>query len=81
MAKLPTDMHMAVNVSAAQFASGRLLSCVCAALAEHQLDPRRIMLEITETAILKRTPETVNQLRLLRSLGVGLAIDDFGEGH
>lgn len=81
LAKLPTDMHMAVNVSAAQFASGRLLSCVCAALAEHQLDPRRIMLEITETAILKRTPETVNQLRLLRSLGVGLAIDDFGEGH
>ncbi len=81
LAQLPSHLHMAVNVSAAQFVSGRLLSCVCAALAAHQLDPRRIMLEITETAILKRTPETVNQLRLLRSLGVGLAIDDFGEGH
>jgi hypothetical protein len=45
------------------------------------IDPRRLQLEITETAILEDTPAVTRQLRELRRSGVKVVLDDFGTGY
>ena len=52
-----------------------------AVLAESGLEPTRLVLEITETALLKATPTTVATLDAVRALGVRTVIDDFGTGY
>jgi EAL domain-containing protein (putative c-di-GMP-specific phosphodiesterase class I) len=54
---------------------------VSGALSESGLDPAHLSLEITESALLVRTPETLERIGQLRGLGVRLAIDDFGTGY
>ena len=54
---------------------------VKAVLGESGLDPTRLILEITETALLKATPTTVATLHAVRALGVRTVIDDFGTGY
>jgi EAL domain-containing protein (putative c-di-GMP-specific phosphodiesterase class I) len=69
-----------VNVSALQLDEA-LPEQVAAALRRHSLDPARISVEITESALMK-DPESARQvLDQLRALGVQLAIDDFGTGY
>jgi EAL domain-containing protein (putative c-di-GMP-specific phosphodiesterase class I) len=50
-------------------------------LAWAGLEASRLILEITETALIKATSVTVNTLEALRSLGVRIVIDDFGTGY
>jgi EAL domain-containing protein (putative c-di-GMP-specific phosphodiesterase class I) len=45
------------------------------------LSPARLSLEITETALLRATPSTIETLESLRRLGVRIVIDDFGTGY
>lgn len=72
-------LQLAVNVSAAQF-RGDLVGMVERVLERRGVDPRRLELEITETAILNDTGSTLAQLCQLRAMGIGLALDDFGTG-
>ena len=73
---------MSVNVSGRQLAEGdRLVDDVRAALAEAQLAPEALQLEITETVMVQDTEGTLAVLRALSALGVRLAIDDFGTGY
>ncbi|MFN0091484.1 MAG: EAL domain-containing protein, partial [Acidimicrobiales bacterium] len=72
---------VSVNVSAAQFADPDLVGVVGRAVRQHALDPARLTLEITETALLRRTDWTQATLQELRRLGVRLAVDDFGAGY
>jgi diguanylate cyclase (GGDEF)-like protein/PAS domain S-box-containing protein len=74
-------LRMAVNVSARQFRdSRRLRDQVAAALARNHLAPERLELELTESMLMRNTPEAIRMLERLKSLRVGLAIDDFGTG-
>jgi EAL domain-containing protein (putative c-di-GMP-specific phosphodiesterase class I) len=57
------------------------VSTVREALAWAELDSASLMLEITETALLRATPATIATLEALRELGVRIAIDDFGTGY
>ena len=77
----PSNVTLAVNVSAVQFKKGTLLATVKAALAESGLPPGRLELEITETVLLQETSATLNTLRQLRTMGIGVALDDFGTGY
>ncbi len=77
----PADMFVSVNVSAREIQQLGFLDAVKAVLAESGLDPRRLMLEITETALLKATPATISTLQGVRALGVRTVIDDFGTGY
>ena len=77
----PDDMFVSVNVSAREIQQLGFLDAVKAVLAESGLDPRRLMLEITETALLKATPATIATLQGVRALGVRTVIDDFGTGY
>ena len=47
----------------------------------HQVDPRRLVIEVTESAVLSHIDKVADDLRHLRALGVGLHVDDFGTGY
>ncbi|WP_313169339.1 two-component system response regulator [Massilia oculi] len=74
-------LRMGVNVTPAQFRSGRLVPVVEAALRATGLDPGRLCVEITEQSQLADTEQTRATLAALKSLGVLVAIDDFGTGY
>jgi diguanylate cyclase (GGDEF)-like protein/PAS domain S-box-containing protein len=77
----PGAPRVAVNVSAVQFASQTLVESVAAALRESGLDPGRLEVEITESAMLNETEANLDTLHRLRALGVRIAMDDFGTGY
>jgi len=70
-----------VNLSARQFEQEDLASDVAAALAESGLEPGRLVLEITESVVMRNNEASITQLHALKNLGVQLAIDDFGTGY
>jgi EAL domain-containing protein (putative c-di-GMP-specific phosphodiesterase class I) len=70
-----------VNVSALQLAETGLLDAVDDALSASGLDPALMCIEITETALLRRTTTTAANLAGIHARGISLAIDDFGTGY
>ncbi|MGH8076676.1 MAG: putative bifunctional diguanylate cyclase/phosphodiesterase, partial [Lysobacter sp.] len=71
-----------VNVSARQFdGDGGLVAAVAKALANSDLAPERLCLEITETTLMRDIERTLSTLNQLKALGVQIAIDDFGTGY
>jgi EAL domain-containing protein (putative c-di-GMP-specific phosphodiesterase class I) len=77
----PDSFHIAVNVSAAQFRSPRLLQVIVAALASSGLRPAQLEIEITESVLLHQKEAALAVLHQLRALGVRIAMDDFGTGY
>jgi diguanylate cyclase (GGDEF)-like protein len=77
----PPDLFLSVNVSARELGQAGFVEAVAETLREAGLDPKRLVLEITETALLKATPATVATLASIRELGVQIVIDDFGTGY
>jgi diguanylate cyclase (GGDEF)-like protein len=75
------ETYVSVNISPRQFEPGNLTSLVTATLEITGLDPARLRLEITETAILGLNDDTLNQLKQMSDLGVQLGLDDFGTGY
>jgi predicted signal transduction protein with EAL and GGDEF domain len=75
------ETFISVNVSAREIQSLGFVDSIKAVLAETGLDPTRLVLEITETALLKATPTTVATLDAVRALGIRTVIDDFGTGY
>jgi predicted signal transduction protein with EAL and GGDEF domain len=78
-AKWPSEVRIAVNLSPVQFRTPNLYEAVTNALSHSGLAADRLELEITESALLSNQDSTV--LRRLRTLGVRIAMDDFGTGH
>lgn len=72
---------IAVNLSALQFEQPQLLDTVLAALAEHQIPPGKLILEVTETTAMRHPEKSINVLNSLTALGVKASIDDFGTGY
>jgi EAL domain-containing protein (putative c-di-GMP-specific phosphodiesterase class I) len=75
------DLYVSVNVSARQFADVGFADTVRQVLATSELEARGLMLELTETALLRRDERLHSDLAELRTIGVKLAIDDFGTGY
>ena len=80
-ARWPGNLHVAVNISAAQFRSPGLVNTIVSALAASGLHPGRLEIEITETVLLQDKNSSLSILHQLRSLGVRIAMDDFGIGY
>jgi diguanylate cyclase (GGDEF)-like protein len=72
---------VSVNVSAVQLARVDWAEQVLGTLDRHGVDARRIVLEVTETAVLALLDSTRDDLARLRRHGVGLHVDDFGTGY
>jgi diguanylate cyclase (GGDEF)-like protein/PAS domain S-box-containing protein len=71
----------AVNVSMRQLETDTFLDHVQRALADSQLEPSSLVIELTESTIMKDAHATVRRLRKLKELRVLIAIDDFGTGY
>ncbi len=80
-AQWPNDLKVAVNVSAEQFRRGNVLGPVTKALLESGIAPRRLEIEITESALIQDLNATSQTLRHLKAIGVGIVLDDFGTGY
>lgn len=77
----PESVHVAVNLSPAQFRSRNLVPTVVSALASSGLDASRLELEITESVLLQDNDDNLATLHQFRSLGVRISMDDFGTGY
>ncbi|MCW2682663.1 MAG: hypothetical protein JWP33_576 [Blastococcus sp.] len=74
-----SDLGVAVNVSARQVRSGELVPDVISALETSGLPSSRLIVEITESVLLDDS-HVIEDLTVLRQLGVRIAVDDFGTG-
>jgi diguanylate cyclase (GGDEF)-like protein/PAS domain S-box-containing protein len=80
--RYPMDpaLSISVNLSVRQLHESNLVERVQETLEETGLAPEALILEITETGLMQDVEKTVDQLLMLKQLGVRLAIDDFGTG-
>jgi diguanylate cyclase (GGDEF)-like protein len=75
------QIPVAVNLSGQQLRGDGVLELVRGALADTELDPRHLVLELTESILMENEGGAAAVLPALSELGVGLAIDDFGTGY
>jgi EAL domain-containing protein (putative c-di-GMP-specific phosphodiesterase class I) len=71
---------VSVNLSPISFRDVDLAARLAAILAEHELPPNALMLEITEGAFMQERAVALETMQTIRKLGVGLSLDDFGTG-
>ena len=72
---------MSVNLSPVQFSSPHLLQDVREVIERYGIAPRHLVLEITESTVMRDTDTSLRLLQALSALGVGISIDDFGTGY
>ena len=77
----PDAISVSLNVSPKQIVLAALPNTVSEALARHRVQGNRIELEVTEGIFLGDNAPTLDVLKRLRALGVGIALDDFGTGY
>ena len=75
------NLRVAVNLSPRQFEDSKLVEIVGRALADFNLKPEYLELEITESHLMRDNKRTNATLASIKSLGVRIAIDDFGTGY
>ncbi|RNL76226.1 EAL domain-containing protein [Citrobacter sp. MH181794] len=75
------EWTLAVNLSPSQFEQHDIVDVVCSALAQYQLSPAYLTLELTESTALKNLKRSAEVLNAFSSLGITVSIDDFGTGY
>jgi predicted signal transduction protein with EAL and GGDEF domain len=73
--------RICINISPLQFNQGNLTQSIADFLGRSGLDPRRLELELTESAIMTDAETNIAKLNELKGLGIELAVDDFGTGY
>jgi diguanylate cyclase (GGDEF)-like protein/PAS domain S-box-containing protein len=74
-------VHIAVNLSARQFADDDLVTDIAEALKTTGLQPQLLELELTESMVIQNSERASRVLAEIKAMGVRLAIDDFGVGY
>ncbi|GJE52823.1 hypothetical protein GOFOIKOB_5897 [Methylobacterium tardum] len=80
-ARLPPAVGLSFNLSAHDLASPETVIAILAAVRLSGLDPRRLTLELTETALMRDFEQAKDAIITLRALGIKVALDDFGTGY
>jgi diguanylate cyclase (GGDEF)-like protein len=75
------DLSMSVNVSPRQLDSPGIVSDITEALEASGLGPDHLVLEITESTLMRDPASTVDRISQLKALGIRVAVDDFGTGY
>lgn len=75
------DIKICINVSPRQFSEPLFIQKVKTVIAETAINPDNVQLEITEGMVLKDIDETIEKMKILKSIGISFAIDDFGTGY
>ncbi len=76
----PAGLLMSVNLSAREISDNSIRESVSLSLLETGFEPTNLILEITESALLRDLHATIRNLEALKSLGLSIAVDDFGTG-
>jgi diguanylate cyclase (GGDEF)-like protein len=80
-ASWPEPITVALNISPKQISMAALPNVVSEAIARYRIAGNRLELEVTEGVFLGDNGSTLDVLKRLRALGVGIALDDFGTGY
>ncbi|MTJ08153.1 EAL domain-containing response regulator [Anabaena sp. UHCC 0204] len=75
------DLTIAVNLSAIEFNQPELITKIMYLISSNNIQPNCLELELTETMIMEDVNGAIKAMNTLRSLGVKIAIDDFGVGN
>lgn len=75
------QISLAVNVSARQFLHRDFVAQIHELVAQFQIDPQRLKLELTESLLLHDIEESARKMATLKTLGVKFSLDDFGTGY
>lgn len=75
-----TDVTFSINISASSLASGRLAASIRSELDRTGVDPARLHLEVTETALLQVTDIVKDEMAAISAMGITWWVDDFGTG-
>lgn len=75
------SLYISVNLSPVQVRNRTIVEVVRQALADFEVAPSRLILEITEGVLIDNPEEMLRRMQELRALGVRIALDDFGSGY
>ncbi|VAX19412.1 diguanylate cyclase/phosphodiesterase (GGDEF & EAL domains) with PAS/PAC sensor(s) [hydrothermal vent metagenome] len=75
------DVKVSINFSAKDIEKPNLINNVRNIIVGHGIDPERLEIEVTESAIIRDIDRAVDILADLREIGLGISIDDFGTGY
>ena len=78
---LTCELTLSVNVSAKQFHQINFIAQVTKAIQQHNINPARLKLELTESLLLKDIEDTITKMKALAELGIQFSLDDFGTGY
>lgn len=78
---LPPGVGLSFNLSARDITSPETILSIIASIGRSGFDPRRITLELTETAVMRDFDAARRAIGELQSLGIAIALDDFGTGY
>lgn len=77
----PEDIRLSFNLSVRDIASPEQIARIIEIIQASGVDPGRIDLEVTETAVMRDFDQAARSLASLKALGVRIALDDFGAGY
>lgn len=75
------DVKVALNVSACQFRRRELEEVLSESLVRYGVEPKDLMLELTESMLMEEPEEAVARMTALKRIGVRISLDDFGTGY
>lgn len=75
------ELTVSINISVRDLLDPELPELVASALRNHQVDARRLCIEITESGVMEDPGQAMRILKQLNELGVGLSVDDYGTGY
>lgn len=76
-----SGLKLSINISAEQFHQANFVAKICDGIERFNINPNRITLELTESAVLQRVEQAVQKMLKLRGKGVSFSLDDFGTGY
>lgn len=77
----PDDVRLSINLSTRDIVSNRTVDLLLDVIAASGVDPSRLDIEVTETAVMRNFELARANLLRFKAHGIGIALDDFGTGH
>jgi diguanylate cyclase (GGDEF)-like protein/PAS domain S-box-containing protein len=74
-------LQLAVNVSALQFLDAGFVEDTLRLVRAHDIGPRRLKIELTESALIGSIDEAIAKMQTLKAAGIEFSLDDFGTGY
>ena len=77
----PDHIRLSINLSTRDIVSNKTIDSLLDIIDESGINPTRLDIEVTETAVMRNFALAAENIRRLAERGIGVALDDFGTGH